>query len=164
VIDATLCRLSELNFKILSPDSITSTEIDRICTVEKKKNGLDLVVVDYLNELSDSGNEEKDIIENAIRRIKSMARKLDVPVIVPYQMSYAGLNRPTPTQQDGRSSSKLANIYGVMLSLKNCNSPEISLQAGQRQVDLWITKNRHGRSKLKIPLRFEDKTLRFLDK
>lgn len=164
VVDVALCKLSEINLKIVSPSWITSAGVGRISTAEKKKNGVDLIVVDYINELKDEGREEKDVIESALRNLKPLAVKLNVPILVPFQMNYSGLNKQTPSQQDGRSSSKLANVYGVMLSLKLNNTPEITLQQGEQQVDLWITKNRHGRSKIKIPLKFQGNSLRFSDK
>jgi replicative DNA helicase len=163
VVDTALARLSNMKLKILSPSWMTSQGVGRISSVEKKKNGLDFIVVDHINELKDEGKDEKEVIESALKYLKPLAVRLDIPILVPFQMNYSGFNKQTPTQQDGRSSSKLSNVYGVMLSLKLNNSPEISLLPGESQVDLWITKNRHGRSKIKVPLRFQGSSLRFKD-
>ena len=131
----------------------------------KRKQGLDLVVIDYLSLIQPAmrtGNKWLDIGEIA-RNLKLMARKLDVPVIVLAQLNRAlDTAERRPTLADLSDSSEIEKNADVVLflydseSLKNMNEPV-------KNIDLIIAKNRDGEKKI-VRMEYKGATFTFAEK
>jgi replicative DNA helicase len=77
---------------------LTVTEIRAKCRRLRRKPGLDLVVVDYLQLMSGSGQENRQQeIAMISRSLKNLARELHVPIIAMSQ-----LNRGVESREDKR--------------------------------------------------------------
>lgn len=109
----------------------------------KRREGLDLIVIDYLQFIKPqekSGNRFQDVGEIA-RRLKSMARELNVPVIALCQLNRQLDNEDRePTLADLRESGEIENNADIVMFLnsKSGRAEEI------KNIDLIIGKFRNG--------------------
>jgi replicative DNA helicase len=77
---------------------VTVTDIRAKCRRLKRKKGLSLVVIDYLQLMESSSRENRQQeISEITRNLKNLARELEVPVIAVSQ-----LNRSLETREDKR--------------------------------------------------------------
>ncbi len=78
--------------------SRTVPEMQSMCRRLKRKKGLDLVIIDYLQYVQSSINSSRrEQIEQVSRDLKRMAKELDVPVIV-----ISSLSRKNEMREDKR--------------------------------------------------------------
>ena len=110
------------------------------------EHGLDLIVIDYL-QLMSNGNSLNRVqeISEISRGIKSLARELDVPIIALSQLSRAVESRPDkrPVLSDLRESGAIeqdADI--VMMMYREDYYDEFSEKKGVTEI--FIRKNRNG--------------------
>lgn len=109
----------------------------------KRKEGLDLVVIDYLQFIKPqekSGNRFQDVGEIA-RGLKSMARELNVPVVALCQLNRQLDNEDRePTLADLRESGEIENNADIVMFLnrKSGRAEEV------KDIDLIIGKFRNG--------------------
>ena len=90
VVAAAYKRLLELPLIIKDVPDATTGMIYAMAVKEKAKNGLDLIVVDYLGKLkdpSDKGDNEVRRIGKLTDGLKLTARMLNVAVLSPHQLS-----------------------------------------------------------------------------
>jgi replicative DNA helicase len=77
---------------------VTVTDIRAKCRRLKRKHGLSLIVVDYLQLMQGTARENRQQeISEITRNLKNLARELDVPIIAASQ-----LNRSLETREDKR--------------------------------------------------------------
>lgn len=139
MIDASRLRTGDLNaedWKALSKaaDSLDKAkiyiddtpnvplmEMKNKCRRLKEKEGLDLVIVDYLQLMESGGRVESRQLEIAAlsRQMKQMARELDCPVIALSQLSRASEKRTDnrPVLSDLRDSGAIEQDADVVLFL-----------------------------------------------
>lgn len=90
--------LYKQNIFVDDSPGLTVTEIRAKCRRLRRRPGLDLVIVDYLQLMSGTGQENRQQeIAMISRSLKSLARELDVPVIAASQ-----LNRGVESREDKR--------------------------------------------------------------
>lgn len=113
-------KIASLPIIINDLSSININQIRQTCRKIKSKNGLDCIIVDYI-QLADSGekrNERRELDVSAVSRgLKYLARELDVPVIAAAQLSRAVEQRAEkrPILSDLRESGSLEqDAYSVM--------------------------------------------------
>ncbi len=84
-------KLSAANLIIDDTPGITTDEILERCTCYKEKQSIDLVIVDYLQLLGYKGNSpsRRKELEDIHIKLKEIARKIEVPVMVLTQLSRA---------------------------------------------------------------------------
>ena len=109
----------------------------------KRKEGLDLVIIDYLQFIKPqekSGNRFQDVGEIA-RGLKSMARELNVPVIALCQLNRQLDNEDRePTLADLRESGEIENNADIVMFLNS----KSGRAAEVKDIDLIIGKFRNG--------------------
>jgi replicative DNA helicase len=112
---------SELsNCKLTIDDTPTRTvsEISAVCRRQKRRSGLDLVVIDYLTIIEPDNHREprQEQVAKLSRRLKALARELKVPVIVLAQMNReAEKGDPTPKLSHLRESGAIEQDADVVL-------------------------------------------------
>ena len=125
----------------------------------KRKNGLNLVVVDYLqfiNPNTKSGNRFQDVGEIA-RDLKKMARQLNVPVVALCQLNRSlDTSDREPTLADLRESGEIENNADIVMYLHKAGK----MTDDVRKIDLIIGKFRNG-ALVKKRFEFQGKTFRF---
>ncbi len=134
----------------------------------KAREGLDLVVVDYLQLLSFPKSESRQQeISNISRSLKGLARELDIPVIALAQLSRQVEMRdpPRPQLSDLRESGSIEQDADVVLLLyrpgyyARRNGVEED-QETQDLAEVICAKQRNGPTGT-VKLTFSDNTMRF---
>ncbi len=128
---------------------ITVAEVRSKCRKAKLEGKLDIILIDYLQLMSGSGNRKGESRQQEIsdisRSLKALARELDVPVIALSQLSRAVEQRPDhrPQLSDLRESGAIEQDADVVMFLYrdeyyNHDSPKKGL------AELIIAKQRNG--------------------
>ena len=115
-----LGRLSEAPIYIDDAAGMTVMEIRAKCRRLKIEKGLGLVLIDYLQLMSGSkrnGDNRVQEISEITRSLKTLAREMDIPVIVLSQLSRAIEQRPdrTPRLSDLRESGEIEQTADVVM-------------------------------------------------
>lgn len=116
-------RIGKSKLVIDDTSGITVTELRSKCRKLKVEQGLDLVIIDYLQLMSGSSgrrseNRQQEISEIS-RSLKVMARELNVPVIALSQLSRAVESRPDkrPMLSDLRESGAIEQDADMVMFL-----------------------------------------------
>ena len=146
-----MSELSDTKFYLDDSGGLTVSEIRRKCRkLKNSDDGLDLIVIDYLQLLSSSskyaGQRVQEVSEIS-RDIKKLAMELDVPVIALAQLSRSVEQRKgedsKPKLSDLRESGSIEQDADIVLFL---HSDEYGKYDGNinRKVDLLVAKHRAG--------------------
>ncbi|HET6291721.1 MAG TPA: DnaB-like helicase C-terminal domain-containing protein, partial [Kribbella sp.] len=135
-----------INFPIVVDDKpdLTLGYIRAEARAQKRRGGLDVVAVDYLQLIKPERNvsREQQVAEIS-RGLKQLSRELDVAVIVPAQLNRRADERPNPSLADLRESGAIeADADVVMLLARRLHE-----KTGKptHLLGVHIGKNRHGR-------------------
>jgi replicative DNA helicase len=114
----------------------------------KRKEGLDLIIIDYLQLMDGNGNKEENRqqeITKITRSLKQTAKLLDIPLIVLSQLSRACelRNDKRPQLSDLRESGAIEQDADVVMFLYR---PEVYEPSDENKgkVELIISKQRNG--------------------
>ncbi len=112
----------------------------------KMENGLDLIIIDYL-QLMSNGNSMNRVqeVSEISRGIKSLARELNVPIIALSQLSRAVESRPDkrPVLSDLRESGSIEQDADIVMMIYREDYYD---EFTERKwiTDIFIRKNRNG--------------------
>ena len=146
-------KLSKSNIYV--DDSSLNTPVDILskCRRLKADKGLDLVMIDYLQLMNNSGkakdNRQQEITEIS-RSLKILARELNVPVIVLSQLSRAVESRKDhrPVLSDLRESGAIEQDADIVMFIHRADmyndSAEIETNNKEVIADIIIAKHRNG--------------------
>lgn len=159
--------LEQLKFQkldVVSDYNLTSEKL-RIYTRNKKKTGLDFVVVDYLGLLK--GYNNKSLYEsttNLSRDMKLLASEMNIPILVLVQ-----LNRDLKTRDDKRP--KLSDIRESGAIEQDADFVLFAYRdfvftgkGKPEELEITVAKNRHGECGKRINLNFDVNTQLITDK
>jgi replicative DNA helicase len=129
----------------------------------KLKKGVGLVVVDYLQlvEPEDRRATRQEQVAGVSRRLKRLARELNVPVVALAQLNRAAEGRQDkrPQLADLRESDAIGQDADVVLLL---HKPEDQLTGNVDRVEVLIRKQRNGPTG-RVELRFHKAYMTFED-
>ena len=146
-----MSELQDTKFYIDDSAGLTVSEVRRKCrNLKNSDDGLDLIVIDYLQLLSSSakyaGQRVQEVSEIS-RDIKKLAMELEVPVIALAQLSRSVEQRKgddsKPKLSDLRESGSIEQDADIVLFL---HSDEYGKYDGNlnRKVELLVAKHRAG--------------------
>lgn len=164
--------LSNANIYIDDSSIIKPQELISKCRRLKRKYGLDLIMIDYIQLMTpdrskDSSNRQNEISEIS-RNLKILAKEINVPVIALSQLSRDVEKRKgRPQLSDLRESGAIEQDADVVMFIhrpdKSATEKEISEGKIQRNVaELLIEKNRNGPTGLD-KLFFKEECTKFLN-
>ncbi|MEG1929818.1 MAG: replicative DNA helicase [Anaerovorax sp.] len=166
-INVALDALSKANINIDDTPGITMMEIKNKCRRLKAEQGLDMVVIDYLQLMSFEGKSESRQQEiTAISRfLKQLAREMDCPVVVLSQLSRAPEQRADhrPILSDLRESGSIEQDADIVMFLYRDEyyNPESTDKPNICEIN--IAKQRGGETGT-VELTWLGKYTRFADK
>jgi replicative DNA helicase len=150
---AGLGEMENSNFKLITEGKIKSEDIIQQAYIEKMKDGLDILIVDYLNEIKDD-RDEKLNLNIATGNLKDGALRLEVPVFTAYQMDkFARREDSTPKKEDARGSTVVADRASMMFSIVNesMRSKEYDpFTKDDDEMSIYVLKNRNGPKNFKF--------------
>jgi replicative DNA helicase len=129
----------------------------------KRKNGLDLIVVDYLGLMKGQGDNRTQEIGSLSRGLKALAKELSVPIIALAQLNRGVENRTDkrPMLSDLRDSGEVEQDADIvaMLHREALHSPAPEWDG---LAELLVRKNRNGPTG-EILLTYRPEVMRFDD-
>jgi len=155
-------ELSELNLYIDDQPGRTMSQIGAICRRLKRRSGLGLVIIDYLQlvEPEDKRAPREQQIASITRRLKFLAKEMEVPVI-----ALAQLNRGVELREDKRprladlrESGAIEQDADIVMFLHRPEMYDPEDRPGE--AELIIAKHRSGPTGI-VPLRFNKESMRF---
>jgi replicative DNA helicase len=156
-------KLFPWNLSIIEKGNCTIHDMKVKAKARKKKKGLDLIVIDYLQLMSAEGflNNRVAEISYLTRNLKLLAKDLGIPILVLSQLSRAveSRNQKRPMLSDLRDSGSIeqdADIVMLMYRDRYYN------ENGDEWTEVNIAKNRHGGNGV-ARLKFYPPTLVFSD-
>ncbi len=146
-----MSELSDAKFYLDDSGGISVSEIRRKCRkLKNSEDGLDLIVIDYLQLLSSSakyaGQRVQEVSEIS-RDIKKLAMELQIPVIALAQLSRSIEQRrgddSKPKLSDLRESGSIEQDADIVLFLHSDEYGKYSSNTN-RKIELLIAKHRAG--------------------
>jgi len=117
------------------------------------RNGCKIIFIDYITliKYGDHKTPKWERTGDLIKELKSMARELDVPVVVLSQLNRQAEGQK-PTLAELRQSGEIEEHADIIIFLHR--------ERGESQTDMIIAKHRNGATGIK-PLYFDDTCVRF---
>lgn len=142
-------RLSETQLYIDDYSLNGPSDVLSKCRRLKRERGLDLVIIDYLQLMTNAGaagrdNNRQQEVSDMSRKMKIYAKELDVPIILLSQMSRDVEKRDqhTPMLSDLRESGAIEQDADMVMFLNKEN--KFNSAVPENLVKLLIRKNRNG--------------------
>ena len=142
-------KLAEANLYIDDYSMNTPTDVLSKCRRLKRENGLDLVIIDYLQLMTNGGrgraSESRQLeVSEMSRSMKVYAKELDVPIVLLSQMSRGveQRNDHTPKLSDLRESGAIEQDADMVMFLHREN--QFNPAVPENLIQLLIRKNRNG--------------------
>lgn len=139
-------KLADLPLLIDETAGVSLQEIQARARAAKRKHGLGLIVVDYLGLMAATqGNNRTEQVGANSRGLKTLAKQLDVPIVLLAQLSRKCEERPNkrPMMSDLRDSGEIEQDADVILFLYrdevyNLDSPD------KGTAEINVAKQRNG--------------------
>lgn len=148
---------------VVDKSDLSIPYIKSVCRNQKRRTGLDVVVIDYLQLLTaERGVPRQEQVAQLSRQLKILAGELDAAVVVPAQLSRETTRRGKPSLIDLRESGGIEQDADVVALLSRQVYPPEHELGGQYNGMLTfdIAKNRHGKTgTLELPWRAHYSTI-----
>lgn len=156
--------------KVFIDDSSLTTPIEILskCRRLKREQGLDLILVDYLQLMSSGKRVEsrQQEVSDITRTMKIAAKELNVPILLLSQMSRDIEKRTdkTPQMSDLRESGAIEQDADIIIFLHREHAPsDMTVDEDTRtKCDLIVAKHRNGRTD-KVTVRWHGEYTTFTD-
>lgn len=158
--------VSEMDLFIDDTASISLTELRAKCKRMKQTEGIDLIVIDYLQLMTSDtvkdGNRQQEI-SNISRGLKALAKELNVPVLALSQLSRKTEERGNkrPMLSDLRESGAIEQDADVIMMLYRDDYYDQEAEA-QNIIEVIIGKHRNGPTGT-VKLFFKKENTKFYD-
>lgn len=164
VTEATT-KIRDLNLYIDDQPSLRLLDVRSKARMVKRKAGLDVLIVDYLQLMQGEGANRNAEIEGISRGLKALAKELDIAVIALAQLNRQVEHRATriPQLSDLRDSGSIEQDADAVLFVhrEEAANPDCGEQ-WHGFAHLRLAKFRHGRTQ-DIPLTYRGEYTRFED-
>jgi replicative DNA helicase len=160
-VTAAMGRLYTSKFWIDDAAGLGAAQMHARARRIKRQHGLDLIVIDYLQLMQAEGNNRNEQLGDITRRLKLMARDLNVPVVLLSQLSRKVEERgdKRPLMSDLRESGSIEQDADVILMVYRDEyyTPDSPWKG---MAELGMVKNRMGETGV-VRLVFQGEYSRF---
>jgi replicative DNA helicase len=136
--------MHEMPLHILDKSGLSYFQAATFARRHKRKHGLDVLVLDYLQLMAGENDEKRHAqIEEITRGIKSLAKELNCAIVLLSQLSRKTDNARRPKLSDLRDSSSVEQDADVVIFIhrEECDDPETQWKG---YADIHVAKNRQG--------------------
>lgn len=129
---------------ILDKSGLTFYQVATYARRHKRKHGLDLLVLDYLQLMAGVDRDQRHTqIEEITRNLKCLAKELSIPIILLSQLSRKTENARRPKLSDLRDSGAVEQDADVVLFIhrEEVDNPDT---CHKNYADIYVAKNRQG--------------------
>lgn len=158
-----IAHSADLNFQIYDKPAITLQHIRSECRKAKRKHGLEMIIIDYLQLMQGSGSNRTQEIGAISRGLKGIAKEFDIPVIALSQLNRGVEDRTDkrPLMSDLRDSGEIEQDADLILLIYREDAyDKQSDNAGIAEI--LCRKNRNGATG-EVFAKFTGETTRFSD-
>lgn len=165
-------NMAHLPLFITDKTNVTAAAIRAKAEKLKKRKGLDLLIIDYLQlietESKNNENREREVAKLS-RAMKLLALELKIPIIVLCQLNRQSETKGSPViprMSQIRESGSLEQDADVVILLhRDWKSGKLQDENGnstERQADIIVEKNRNGETK-RINVSFDPDLMKFYE-
>jgi replicative DNA helicase len=150
------------NFFIADPSSLSTTGLHHICKRFKEREGVKLVMVDYLQLMRETSKFQSRHLEvsHIIRRIKEIAKELDMGIIVISTLSRSADDNSRPSSSHLKESGDIEYAADSIIFIWSPQEGDKEFVSENVKV-LILDKNRFGVSNVHINVYWSGKRTRF---
>ncbi|WP_265820833.1 replicative DNA helicase [Geovibrio ferrireducens] len=162
-LTAAAGELSDLGLFLDDTPAITAMELRAKCRRLKRENGLDLVIVDYLQLMGSHKTESREQqIADISRSLKALAKEMDIPIIALSQLNRGVESRidKRPLISDLRESGAIEQDADIIIFLYRDDFYNKEKKTGITEI--IIAKHRNG-STGTVSLEFVGEYMKFRD-
>ena len=138
-------KLNNIQLHIVDRSGLNFYQVATFARRHKRKHGLDLLVLDYLQLMAGTNSEDKrhSQIEEITRGLKALAKELDCAIILLSQLSRKTEQTRRPKLSDLRDSGSIEQDADVVIFIhrEEVDNPETTWR---NYADLYIAKQRQG--------------------
>jgi replicative DNA helicase len=137
-------KVQDIALHVLDKSGLSFYQVATFSRRHKRKHGLDVLVVDYLQLMSGADDEKRHAqIEEITRNLKSLAKELDIAVLLLSQLSRKTEESRRPKLSHLRDSGSIEQDADVVLFIhrEEVDNPETQWK---NYADIHIAKNRQG--------------------
>ena len=132
--------LANANMYIDDRSNISVAEIRSKCRRLKARNGLDMIVIDYLQLMTTPNGSDNRVqeVSELTRSLKILARELNVPIVLLSQLSRKAAERK-PAMSDLRESGAIEQDADIIIMIYRDPS-----RTDDNSAEIIVAKNRNG--------------------
>lgn len=132
--------LANTNMYIDDRSNISVAEIRSKCRRLKARNGLDMIVIDYLQLMKTPNGSDNRVqeVSELTRSLKILARELNVPIVLLSQLSRKAAERK-PAMSDLRESGAIEQDADIIIMIYRDPS-----RTDDNSAEIIVAKNRNG--------------------
>lgn len=143
-ISTAMSKIQDIPLFILDRPGLDFYRVATYARRHKRKNGLDLLVLDYLQLMSGADDEKRHSqIEEITRNLKTLAKELNIAIILLSQLSRKTEETRRPKLSHLRDSGSIEQDADVVLFIhrEEVDDPQTTWK---NYADIHIAKNRQG--------------------
>lgn len=161
-VTAAAGKAQESNLYIDDQPGLTLLDVTTKARQVKRRHGLDVLIVDYLQLMSGSEEKRYQQIEAITKGLKVLAKTLDIAVLALSQFSREIEKRPNPRPKpsDFRDGGSIEQDSDVLLGLYREEQDKPDQDNLKGYAELFIMKNRQGKTG-QISLTYQGEWMRF---
>lgn len=161
-VTAAAQKAAEANLYIDDQPGLSLLEVTTKARQVKRKHGLDVLIVDYLQLMSGTEEKRYQQIEAITKGLKVLAKTLDIAVLALSQFSREIEKRPNPRPKpsDFRDGGSIEQDSDVLLGLYREEQDKPEQENLKGYAELFVMKNRQGKTG-QISLTYQGEWMRF---
>jgi replicative DNA helicase len=154
-------KLQKLNLHLDDQPALTLLDVRSKARLTKRKHGLDLLIIDYLQLMSGEGTNRNQQIEEISRGLKALAKELNIAVIALSQLSRNAANKSRPQLSDLRDCGAIEQDSDIVMFVHRdeADNPQTHMCG---YANLIIAKNRQGKI-ADVTLEYEGQYTQFVN-
>ena len=148
-IQNAISTMSKASIEIDDTPGVGVMEIRNKCRRIAARKPIDLIIIDYLQLISEGRSSEsrQQEVSNISRYLKQLAREMNCPVVCLSQLSRAVEQRPgkhIPILSDLRESGAIEQDADIVMFLYRDDAYKAQDEAKDNECDIIVAKNRNG--------------------
>lgn len=137
-------KLNAMNLYLDEQPALTLMDVRGKARLIKRKHGLDVLIVDYLQLMAGEGLNRNQQIEEISRGLKALAKELNIVVYALSQLSRNAANKSRPQLSDLRDSGAIEQDADIVAFVHR-EEVDNPTSGARGFADIFIAKNRQGR-------------------
>jgi replicative DNA helicase len=137
-------KMQDISLHVIDRSGLNFFQVATYARRHKRKNGLDVLVLDYLQLMAgDEGDKRHSQIEEITRNLKTLAKELDIAVLLLSQLSRKTEDTRRPKLSHLRDSGSIEQDADVVLFIHRdeMDNPDTKFK---NYADIHVAKNRQG--------------------